>query len=57
MEENQIKICPSPHCKMPILKIDGCNNVYCTYCRKTMDYGTVELAHNYFNKLIESLSK
>ena len=31
-------LCPNPRCGIPIQKIDGCNAVTCTSCRKQLTY-------------------
>ncbi|TPX26748.1 hypothetical protein DIZ76_012210 [Coccidioides immitis] len=38
MSEAIIRICPNSKCKMPIVKADGCNKLYCTKCRWIMCY-------------------
>jgi hypothetical protein len=36
MAENGARFCPNPSCKMPVIKISGCNKVLCTRCNKSM---------------------
>lgn len=43
------KMCPTPGCGTMIEKASGCNNMWCTKCRKFFDYATLENiapAHN-----------
>ncbi|WEW57422.1 RBR-type E3 ubiquitin transferase [Emydomyces testavorans] len=38
MSQAIIRNCPNSKCKMPIIKEDGCNKMYCTKCRSVMCY-------------------
>jgi len=36
MKEHGGRFCPNPACKMPVVKIDGCDKVHCTRCDMSM---------------------
>lgn len=40
---------PCPRCKVPIIKISGCNQFFCTICHLTYDYRTLREIKNCHN--------
>ncbi len=61
MIENGVRQCPNVDCKMPVVKIDGCNKVLCTRCNKSMcfkctpeqmiAYNTTSEAYDHLNQV------
>jgi hypothetical protein len=41
--QKECKLCPNPSCHVPIFKIEGCRQMFCTKCKTCFDWTSLEI--------------